>query len=178
MEVHLRLMTETDTEKIVNWRNQDFVRQNFISQELFTTEGHRKWIEEQVKPGHVVQFIICLTDGREIGSVYLRDIDRKAGTAEYGIFIGERDALGCGYGTQAAGLALDYGFETLQLRKVFLRLLKENKRAYKSYENAGFQLIKGKEEFVSLKQGRRRVIFMEISRKAWLLRADNQREDG
>lgn len=74
----------------------------------------------------MVQFIICLADGREIGSVYFRDIDRTAHTAEYGIFIGEEDALGCGYGSQTAKLALGYAFETLQLQKVFLRFLEGN----------------------------------------------------
>ena len=103
--VRLRLMTAGDTAKIVAWRNRDFVRNNFIYQELFTEEGHLCWIREQVEPGYVVQFIICLADGREIGSVYFRDIDREKGTAEYGIFIGEEDALGCGYGTAAAGQA-------------------------------------------------------------------------
>ena len=94
--VRLRQMTVEDTEKIVAWRNKEFVRRNFIYQELFTKEGHLTWIREQVETGHVVQFVICLSDGRQIGSVYLRDIDREAGTAEYGIFIGEEDALGRG----------------------------------------------------------------------------------
>lgn len=174
--VHLRPMTADDTKQIVAWRNQDFVRHNFISQALFTEEGHRKWFEERVKPGCVAQFIICLSDGREIGSVYLRDIDRAAGVAEYGIFIGEEDVLGCGYGSETAGLAVEYAFETLQLDKVFLRFMEGNERARKSYENAGFRMIENKYETVSLDQGERRVFFMEIRREDWILGRDNQRE--
>lgn len=165
--VSLRLMTEGDTEKIVAWRNQDFVRNNFIYQEKFTKEGHRDWIENQVKQGHVVQFIICLSDGREIGSVYFRDIDEEQGTAEYGIFIGEKEALGRGYGTQAARLALAYAFEERKFKKVFLRFLSDNIGARKSYENAGFQLIEGRQETVLLRQGERQVFFMEIDHMSW-----------
>ncbi len=164
-EVYLRPMTVEDTGKIVTWRNREFVRKNFIYQELFTEEGHLRWIETQVKPGHVVQFILCLEEGREIGSVYFRDIDRSAGTAEYGIFIGEEDALGKGYGTRAARLALQYAFETMDLRKVFLRVLSDNTGARKSYEHAGFRLIEGKKEQVALRQGVREVVFMEIDRE-------------
>ena len=164
-EVYLRPMTVEDTGKIVTWRNREFVRKNFIYQELFTEEGHLRWIETQVKPGHVVQFILCLEGGREIGSVYFRDIDRSAGTAEYGIFIGEEDALGKGYGTQAARLALQYAFETMGLQKVFLRVLADNTGARKSYEHAGFRLIEGKKEQVTLRQGVREVVFMEIDRE-------------
>ena len=79
--VRLRLMTAGDTTKIVAWRNRDFVRNNFIYQELFTEEGHLRWIREQVEPGYVVQFIICLVDGREIGSVYFREVTIWAGTS-------------------------------------------------------------------------------------------------
>ncbi len=164
--VYLRPMTADDTEKIVAWRNRDFVRKNFIYQELFTEEGHREWIRSQVEPGHVAQFIICLSGGREIGSVYLRDIDRVAKTAEYGVFIGEEDALGCGYGTAAAALALEYAFAELGLDKVFLRFLADNIGAEKSYRRAGFRLT-DRRETVSTVQGVREVRFMEIDRGMW-----------
>lgn len=165
--VHIRPITPSDTEKIVAWRNKDFVRKNFIYQKLFSAEGHMTWLKEQVEPGHVAQFIICLEDGGEIGSVYLRDIDREKGTAEYGVFIGEEDALGKGFGTQAARLMVDYGFETLRLNRIFLRFLEENEGARKSYEKAGFQMIENRRETVCLEEGMRHVLFMETERGAW-----------
>lgn len=195
-KLHLRPITPADTEKVVTWRNRDFVRKNFIYQKPFTKEGHETWLREQVEPGHVAQFIICVgedsaclqkaddcsdtvVDGdmdlmadavgsqREIGSVYLRDIDREKGEAEYGVFIGESDALGKGYGTQAAKRMLDYGFGKLGLKKIFLRLLEDNLRALKSYEKAGFQLMPNRRETVILEQGAREVLFMEIDRDRW-----------
>lgn len=165
--VYLRPMTIADTAKIVTWRNKDFVRKNFIYQQLFTEEGHLSWIKNQVESGHVVQFIICLDDGREIGSVYFRDIDRENKTAEYGIFIGEEDAIGCGYGSQAARLALEYAFGTMGLEKVFLRFLADNIGARRSYEHAGFRLIENRREKVSLSQGECQVLFMEIDKTTW-----------
>lgn len=183
-KVYLRPMTPQDTDRVVNWRNQDFVRKNFIYQKPFTREGHEAWLKEQVEPGHVAQFIICVEGAgscldkdntqagaeevcREIGSVYLRDIDREKGEAEYGVFIGEENALGQGYGTQAAKLMLNYGFGTLGLKKIFLRLLEDNAKALRSYEKAGFQMINGRRETVALEQGVREVLFMEIDCGAW-----------
>ena len=165
-KVCLRPITAADTAKIVTWRNKDFVRKNLIYQKPFTEEGHAAWLREQVEPGHAAQFIICVAD-REIGSVYLRDIDREKKTAEYGVFIGEEEALGRGYGTAAAILCLDYGFETLRLQKIFLRFVEGNTGARKSYEKAGFQMIEGRRETVCLEQGQREVFFMEIERGAW-----------
>lgn len=195
-KVSLRPITAADTDKIVTWRNRDFVWRNFIYQKPFTKEGHETWLREQVEPGYVAQFIICveeesaclqkvddrrdaavdggvepMTDAvsrqREIGSVYLRDIDREKGEAEYGVFIGESDALGHGYGTQAAKRMLDFGFRELSLKKIFLRLLADNPRARKSYEKAGFQLIPNRRETVILEQGAQEVLFMEIDRGRW-----------
>lgn len=165
-QVSLRPIEIADTERIVNWRNQEWVRRNFIYQEPFTKEGHLSWIRTQVESGHVVQFIICLSDGREVGSVYFRDIDREAGIAEYGIFIGEEDALGCGYGTAAARTALDYAFTKLHLGKVFLRFFTDNIGAQRSYENAGFKMTDRTEKVMTL-QGKREVRFMEIDRQMW-----------
>ena len=164
-KILLRPMTEKDTENIVRWRNEAFVRENFIYQKPFTAETHHHWIETMVKTGKVVQFMICPYEadteneaaqeepGRQgqtadtglkiiqnaVGSVYLRDIDETHHKAEYGIFIGEEEALSKGYGTEAAQLMLQYAFETLHLHKVMLRVLAENTQAQKSYEKAGFR---------------------------------------
>lgn len=131
-------MTEEDTDLIVKWRNEDFVRQNFIYQKPFTREGHLHWIKTMVETGKVVQFIIFTREDVPVGSVYLRDIDRTFRKAEYGIFIGEKEALSKGYGAEAAGMMISYAFEELKLHKLMLRVLADNERARKSYEKAGF----------------------------------------
>lgn len=137
--IYLRLMTHDDTDRIVAWRNSDAVRRNFIYQELFTREGHENWIKNMVETGSVVQMIICdLADGRPLGSVYIRDIDRQHHKAEYGIFIGEESARGRGVGTAAAKLMLDYCFRKEKLHRVYLRVFSSNLRAIHSYEKAGF----------------------------------------
>lgn len=137
--IYLRLMTKDDTENIIKWRNRDEVRSQFIYQKLFTKESHENWIETMVKTGKAVQMIIVLNDGdRPIGSVYVRDIDMEHKKGEYGIFIGETDCLGKGYGTEAAELMAEYAFEYIGLHKLMLRVYADNERAIRSYEKAGF----------------------------------------
>ena len=58
--VILRPINKKDTENIICWRNQPFVRDKFIFQELFTKESHEKWLETMVDTGKVQQFIICI----------------------------------------------------------------------------------------------------------------------
>ncbi len=137
--IFLRPMGPEDTDLIVRWRNTDSVRRNFVYQALFTRQSHENWVRTMVEPGKVVQMMICLEeDGRPVGSVYIRDIDRQHKKAEYGIFIGEEAARGRGIGTAAAGLMLRYCFEELGLHKIFLRAYADNLQAIRSYEKAGF----------------------------------------
>ena len=153
--IYLRPMTCADTDRIVAWRNSENVRRNFIYQELFTRESHENWIKTMVETGRVVQMIICmLEDGKPVGSVYIRDIDRRHSKAEYGIFIGEKGAVSKGYATQAAELMKAYAFRRLGLHKLTLRVLAENQRARRSYEKAGFCQEGYLKEEVRLKDGR------------------------
>ncbi len=137
--IYLRLMTKEDTENIIKWRNKDEVRRQFIYQKTFTKESHEKWIETMVDTGKVVQMMIVLSENdKPIGSVYVRDIDMEHKKAEYGIFIGEEEYFGKGYGTEAAELMIEYAFSYLGLHKLMLRVYADNVRAIKSYEKAGF----------------------------------------
>ncbi len=135
-KIKLIPMDEQDTKDVIRWRNN--VRDKFIYRELFTMESHTKWLNEVVRQGSAVQYIIDTKNDGRVGSVFLRDIDKKNQKAEYGIFIGEIGAQGKGYGSEAAKLMTQYGFEDLKLHKIMLRVFSDNYKAIKSYEKAGF----------------------------------------
>ena len=87
----------------------------------------------------VYNFLICLLgDERPIGEVSLGHIDRNGGSAELGIFIGEPDEWGKGYGTDAVNALVDFGFGELRLERIWLEVWTENARARRAYEKAGF----------------------------------------
>jgi RimJ/RimL family protein N-acetyltransferase len=78
--------------------------------------------------------------GRPIGSTFFRDIDYEHEKAEVGLVIGEKDAWGSGYGTEATSLMVDYAFNTLGLHKVFTRILADNIKPEKICITTGFSL--------------------------------------
>ncbi|SDA65885.1 UDP-4-amino-4,6-dideoxy-N-acetyl-beta-L-altrosamine N-acetyltransferase [Lachnospiraceae bacterium G11] len=162
-KINLRPMTYDDTDNIVRWRANKRVRNNFLFRGEITKEVHEEWIRTRVETGEVVQFIIEEAEsGRPIGSTYLRDINREIGKAEFGIFIGEDDAVGRGYGTEAAKLIVKYAFSNLKLHKVYLRVLDENLVAKKSYEKVGFKEEGHFRDEVFLNGEYKDVIFMAI----------------
>lgn len=136
--IHFRPLALEDTDEIIAWRNSAFVRQHFIYQQPFTRDGHLRWFAEQLLSGRAVQFLVCANDdGRHLGSVYLRDIDRTHGKAELGIFLGET-ACGHSINTEAVRLLVRYAFEELHLHRVYLRVFADNARAIAAYQKAGF----------------------------------------
>lgn len=75
-----------------------------------------------------------------IGITELKEIDRRSRTANFVIFIGQPEARGQGYGTEATRLMLDYAFTALGLHNVDLQAYEFNLSGLRAYERAGFRM--------------------------------------
>jgi len=165
-QVTIRPVTEADTDRIIAWRNAPSVMAHFIYRTPLTRKAHLNWLRNRVETGEVAQFVIC--DGEtEVGSVYLRDIDRDNQKCEYGIFIGDEECRGKGVGTAAAKLALAYAFEELKMNRVYLRVFADNLGAIKSYEKAGFRYEGTFRQDVMIDGVGEDIVFMAILREDW-----------
>jgi RimJ/RimL family protein N-acetyltransferase len=100
-------------------------------------EEHLEWFDAIRRRDDVEIYAIRLGE-RLIGTCQLHDIDRGAGTAQLQIRIGERDAWGRGYGTEAVRLLVRHAFEELGLNRVDLHVFATNEPAIRAYEKAGF----------------------------------------
>ena len=159
----LREIAESDTASIIRWRNSGHVRDRFVFREPLTEEMHKNWLTTKVETGEVTQFIISYkNEDIDIGSVYLRDIDKESGIAEYGIFIGEKEYLNKGLGSEACRLILDYAWNRLELKRVFLRVYQDNISAIKSYTQNGFLQVEKSEleTYVKMSGTDAKLIFM------------------
>jgi RimJ/RimL family protein N-acetyltransferase len=95
--------------------------------------------EEMSKGGRNGPSFAIEVDGAYIGSCGLFQFDDAAGTAALGIGIGDPAYRGKGYGREALGLLLDYGFRVRNLRRIWLTVNGDNERAIRTYRAAGFQ---------------------------------------
>ena len=77
---------------------------------------------------------------RLVGTCALSQMDGDHGSALYHITIGEKDAWGNGYGTEATRLIVGHAFETLGLHRIALTVFAFNERAKRSYETCGFSV--------------------------------------
>lgn len=106
-----------------------------------TLEGETAWFESRSKdPEHNIIFaILALPNRNLIGNCGLHKLDLKNRSAEFGIFVGDKNYWGKGYGTDATRTLLKYGFEQLGLNRIELEVYDFNPRAIRAYEKAGFR---------------------------------------
>ena len=90
---------------------------------------------------------------RLIGSCAFSQLDGDSGSTVYHITIGEQDAWGKGYGTEATQLMLDHAFTRLGLHRVGLTVFEYNERAIRAYEKCGY-VIEGRSREAVFRDGR------------------------
>ncbi|MGH2613644.1 MAG: GNAT family N-acetyltransferase [Thermomicrobiales bacterium] len=79
--------------------------------------------------------------GRAIGNCGLHEVDLPNRRTVVGIMIGEPEARGRGYGTEAMRLLLDYAFTVLGLHSVMLTVHEYNAAGRRCYAKVGFREI-------------------------------------
>jgi RimJ/RimL family protein N-acetyltransferase len=90
---------------------------------------------------------------RLIGSCAFSQLDGENGSAMYHITIGEKDAWGRGYGTEATRVMLEHAFGSLGLHRIGLTVFEFNERAIRAYERCGF-VVEGRARESIWREGR------------------------
>lgn len=140
--VALRPLRATDRDKSVRWRNDPEIRDNILGYRFpVTEEMEADWVGAVLKDQSRTRLILAIedkSDGVLVGFVYINHIDWFARNAEFGILIGEPSRQGKGLGKEALALVAAYAFETLNLNRLYLRVVAFNRRALRLYRAFGF----------------------------------------
>lgn len=104
--------------------------------------------------GSVAYAVDTRESGRLIGLTTFSNLDPDNGSVMFHITIGEPDAWGHGYGTEAAEMMLWLAFERIGLHRVALSVFGFNERAIRSYEKAGFS-VEGRDREAIFRDGQR-----------------------
>jgi RimJ/RimL family protein N-acetyltransferase len=138
----LRPLRAADQASSVRWRNDPEIRDNVLGYRFPITEAmEADWVDAVLKDQSRTRIVLAIEDKADsacVGFVYLNNIDWFARNAEFGILIGERSRHGKGLAREALCLVAGYAFETLNLHKLYLRVVAFNKRALALYRAFGF----------------------------------------
>jgi RimJ/RimL family protein N-acetyltransferase len=108
-----------------------------------TEEIERFFTARVVGPEALAMAVHLRATDRLIGTCAFSQLDADNGSALYHITIGESDAWGKGYGTEATQLMLDHAFGTMGLHRIALFVFEFNERAVRAYKRCGF-VIEGR----------------------------------
>jgi RimJ/RimL family protein N-acetyltransferase len=138
--VTLAPLRAEDAEALFRWINdRDLVVLNAPFKRV-EWDDHTRWFERIRKTQDVEIFgIRRRVDEHLIGSCQLNEIDAGRQLCSLQIRIGERDAWGKGYGTEAVRLLVEHAFEKLGLQRVELEVFARNERAIRTYRKVGFR---------------------------------------
>jgi len=149
---YLSPMDINDAEQYTAWVN-DMELARFLTfyNKMIGAESEREFLRHLSAEHNYA--IVTQKGDRLIGNCGFMNLDNYNRTAEAGIFIGEKESWGKGFGTEALSLLIGYGVDYLNLRTVFLRVNDFNERARRSYEKIGFREI-GRRRKCILMEGR------------------------
>ena len=142
VRVYLRSVERDDLPRCHGWMNDEKLVATLAQRYPMSLAREADWIERAARGQDPSDgpFANCLADDdRHIGNCGLVGIDRENRTATLGIFIGEEDCRGRGFGAEALRLLCRYAFDELDLRKIRLDVQAENAAALRTYERLGFR---------------------------------------
>jgi len=141
-KVQLRELTLHDVEDRYQWCLDQEVTKHLNMPEKyppFCREETQGWIKMCMnKTNGYEQKAILTEKGKHIGWIDLKNIDRLNKHAELGVAIGDKTYWGKGYGLSAMNEMLLWGFNELNLNKIWLRVEVDNEKAIKSYMRMGY----------------------------------------
>ena len=146
--IRLRRNERGDVSQFVRWLNDPEVRRYLSVNMPISLANEEQWFENTLKlPASEQPFAIEIrnsspkneTDAWQmIGNCSFMDINQIAHSAEVGLFIGDKTCWNKGYGTEVMRVLLHFGFEALNLNRIFLRVDEANKGGIRAYQKAGF----------------------------------------
>jgi RimJ/RimL family protein N-acetyltransferase len=99
----------------------------------------KDWLDRHTKAMPALFVIRMLRPARAIGFVLFKNLNPVFRAAELGVRIGAEQDRGKGFGSAAITLALDYAWNSLNLRRVSLTVFAGNDQALAAYVRAGFR---------------------------------------
>lgn len=140
--IYLRSLTVSDIDnKYFRWFNdKETSKSNSHGRFPENRESAMKFFEG-LSSDKIVHFaIVDKEKDIHIGCCSLQNIDWISRTAEMARIIGEKEYRGIGIGTEVARLLLEYGFNSLNLNRVWVGNLSDNVSAIKSVDKLGFKV--------------------------------------
>jgi len=139
--VYLRPGERRDIPLFLQWMNDARTTRTLLMASPVGEALEERWFDQMLEHHGRDRwyFVICrIEDDRPVGSIDLRDVDVRNGSATLGVVVGDPADTGHGYGSGAIRAIVAFGFDQLRLERIELEVFADNERARGLYERIGF----------------------------------------
>ena len=135
----LRLLMKEDLPARVDFMNHESIYKSMGFTPPISIENTERWYESNKTNKNRFDAVFETDEGEYAAFGGLTNIDHEIGKAEFYIFVNP-SLHGKGLGTEATKMLCKYGFEVLNLYKIYLLTNSSNVKARHIYEKVGFKL--------------------------------------
>ena len=136
--VRLRALERADLPRSLAWVNDPEITRFTGTLYPVSAAEEEAWYERlQNDPAQRI-FALEIEGGLHVGNGGFRDIQPVPRKAELWIYIGDRSRQQSGVGTAAIRELVKFGFERMNLHRIWVRVFAYNERALKAFEKCGF----------------------------------------
>jgi RimJ/RimL family protein N-acetyltransferase len=136
--IQLRTAVRADMELKVRWYNDPDVNKTLVLPEKLELQKTYEWFERARQSDSRHDWVIELLDGKAIGVVGVKEINKNNKSGLLYIVIGDKDYWGKGLGYEAELLAIHYCFKHLKLHRVLGAALENNPASIAVINKVGF----------------------------------------
>jgi len=140
--IQLRALERDDLSRMRDWRNLPEFRRNFREYRELNMQNQEAWFSRISASANDFMFMIELADRTPIGVCGLVYVHWVLRSADISLYIGHDDIYidgPGGYAEEAARVLIKYGFDNLNLHKVWTELYEIDTRKVELFTRLGFQ---------------------------------------
>lgn len=141
--VGLRAIEESDLSQLLLWRNQPNYRRFFREYRELSQNDQRNWFDSKVLNDKSTEMfsIVDINTGELLGACGLCYIDWINRNADFSIYIGKDDLyIDEKYAIEAAQIMMKYGFEELNLHRLWSEIYSFDEAKKVMFDRLGFKL--------------------------------------
>ena len=141
--VGLRAIEESDLSQLLLWRNQPNYRRFFREYRELSQTNQRNWFDSKVLNDKSTEMfsIVDVNTGELLGACGLCYIDWINRNADFSIYIGKDDLyIDERYAIEAAQIMMKYGFEELNLHRLWSEIYSFDEAKKVMFDRLGFKL--------------------------------------
>ncbi|HVP39272.1 MAG TPA: GNAT family protein [Candidatus Saccharimonadales bacterium] len=136
--VRLRALEPADLGRSLLWVNDPEITRYTGTLFPISSVEEDEWYRSVLHDPAQRIFALETEGGRHVGNGGFRDIQTVARKAELWIYVGDKSRQNAGLGTAAIAELVKFGFERMNLHRIWVRVFAYNERALKAFQRCGF----------------------------------------